>query len=195
MDWSDLGSKVMDMAPALGSALGGPAGGAAGAALASVFGTEDDPDQIAKAIEQDPEAAAKLRKAELKHEREMARIEAERESKRESEVTARQAAVSDTMQIGYKQGVLWRRAVGWSLAIVIPLVVLGVLGIAGAAIYMDRPQLIQHIPAVLSALGPVWYVYMAVLGIAGWQEGKMGRALAGDSEGGLAKTIKAIKSQ
>lgn len=195
MDWSELGSQVADFAPALGSALGGPAAGAAGSVIASMFGTEEDPDEISKAIQNDPEAAAKLRKAELKHERDMARIEAERESKRESEVTARQAAVSETMQVGYKEGVLWRRAVGWSLAIVIPLVVLGVLGITGAAIYLDRPELIKNIPAVISALSPVWYVYMLVLGVAGYQEGKLGRALAGDSEGGLSKAIKAIKSQ
>lgn len=195
MDWSDLGSKVMNMAPALGSALGGPAGGAAGAALASVFGTDEDPDQISKAIQNDPEAAAKLRKAELQHEREMAKIEAKRESDKDSEVTARQAAVSETMQTGYKQGVLWRRAVGWSLAVVIPLVVVGALSIAGAAIYLGRPGLIEHIPAVISALAPVWYVYMVVLGVAGYQEGKMGRAMAGDSEGGISKAIKAIRSK
>ena len=193
MDWSELGSKVMDMAPALGSALGGPAGGAAGAALASVFGTEDDPDQIAKAIEQDPEAAAKLRQAELEHERKMARIEAEREGKRESETTSRQAAVNETIQQGYQKGVLWRRAVGWSLAVVIPLVVLGVLGVAGVAITTDRTEIIQHIPPVLRELEPLWWVYMVVLGVAGYQEGKMGRALAGDSEGGISKAIRAIK--
>jgi hypothetical protein len=103
--------------------------------------------------------------------------------------------VNTTIQAGYQQGVLWRRAVGWSLAVVVPLVVLGVLALAGAAMAMDRPELIKEIPAVVSALGPVWYVYGVVLGVAGYQEGKMGRALAGDSEGGLSKAIKAIKRQ
>lgn len=59
MNWSDLGKKLADFAPLLGSALG-PAGNAVGSLIASEFGTENNPDAIHKAILGDPEARVKL---------------------------------------------------------------------------------------------------------------------------------------
>jgi len=194
MDWSDIGSEIAGMgAKLLGEMVPVPGAGIAADAVAKALGTKNEPDAIAEALKKDPEAAAKLKQAELDHKAELERIRAEARANHESEVTSRQAAVNETIQQGYQKGVLWRRAVGWSLAVVIPLVVLGVLGVAGVAIATDRTELIQHIPAVINALSPVWYVYMVVLGVAGYQEGKMGRALAGDSEGGISKAIRAIK--
>jgi len=67
MDWQKLGRTVGKFAPMLGTVLGGPGGGAMGALVASALGVENNPDSIAKAVENDPEAAIKLRQVELHH--------------------------------------------------------------------------------------------------------------------------------
>lgn len=194
MDWSEIGSKVAATgAKVLGDAIPVPGAEVAADAVADALGTEKDPDAINKALEQDPEAAAKLKQAELEHKEELERIKAERQSSHEAEVTSRQAQTNDTIQEGYRQGVLWRRAVGWSLALVVTLDVIGALALFGMALYLDRPEMVKQVPTLISAQQPLFYVYMVVLGVAGYQEGKLGRALAGDKQGGLEKAIRAIK--
>lgn len=74
MDWKNLGHTIARSAPALGAALGGPAGGIAGSLVARAFGTDAEPDAIARAIESDPAAAVKLREVELTHAETLAAI-------------------------------------------------------------------------------------------------------------------------
>jgi hypothetical protein len=70
MDWKDITKMIADLAPTLGVAIGsvipGGAliGGAAGKALQAIFGTSE-PDKLATILATDPEAAAKLRQAEI----------------------------------------------------------------------------------------------------------------------------------
>jgi uncharacterized membrane protein len=77
MGWSELGKKVAEFAPLLGSVVGGPAGGAIGSVVASAFGVEDKPEEIMRAVKNDPEAAVKLRKIELDNKTELERIKME----------------------------------------------------------------------------------------------------------------------
>ncbi|ABV74308.1 hypothetical protein BA3_0023 [Thalassomonas phage BA3] len=77
MEWSDLGKKVAEFAPLLGSVVGGPAGGAIGSVIASAFGVEDKPEAIIQAVKSDPEAAIKLRKIEMDNKAELERIKME----------------------------------------------------------------------------------------------------------------------
>jgi len=70
MDWKDLAKTVTGIAPILGGVLGGPPGAAIGgviSGIAKIFGLGDDatPDQIDQAIKTDPQAALKLRIAEM----------------------------------------------------------------------------------------------------------------------------------
>jgi len=60
--WKDLGHKVAEFAPLLGTAVGGPLGGGVGSLIASAFGVEDKPEAILEAIKTDPGAAVKLQK-------------------------------------------------------------------------------------------------------------------------------------
>ncbi len=183
MNWKDLGSTIAGMgADILGEALPFPGAGAAVDAIASAFGADREPSDIQKAIERDPQAAAKLKKIEADHEAALAR-----------EVSRRQGAVNETIQSGYRQGVLWRRAVGWSLAVVAPLSIMGSIGLGAYAVGTGQPELLQMIPTLFGATAEVWYVYLTVLGVAGYQEGKMGRAMAGESGGGIAGAIQAIR--
>ncbi len=74
MNWSDVGKKVADFAPLLGSVLGGPAGASIGAIVASEYGTSPEPVEVAKAISADPEASIKLRSIETAHKERLAEI-------------------------------------------------------------------------------------------------------------------------
>ena len=73
MDLKEFGSKVANLAPALGGIFLGPAGAAGGTLLkviANSFGLKEDakPDEIYQAIQQDPNALVKLKELEFKHE-------------------------------------------------------------------------------------------------------------------------------
>jgi len=47
MDWGELGSSILSMAPLIGGAIGGPGGAALGSLLSSTFGGEaDDPEGL-----------------------------------------------------------------------------------------------------------------------------------------------------
>lgn len=63
--WESIKDTVASIAPLAGSLLGGPAGGAVGGLIASALGVKNDPDEVAKAIQFDPQAALKLRKVEV----------------------------------------------------------------------------------------------------------------------------------
>lgn len=76
MNWSDLGRKVADFAPLLGSALG-PVGSGVGALIASEFGTENTPDAINSYIAGNPDAQVKLREIELTHKSQLQKIRLE----------------------------------------------------------------------------------------------------------------------
>lgn len=66
MEWSDVAETVGKIAPAAGGALGGPAGAAVGGLLARVLGVDESPEAVRQALQQDPEAALKLREVEAR---------------------------------------------------------------------------------------------------------------------------------
>jgi len=196
MDWGSLGKKIADMgAQVLGEAIPVPGAGMAADLVSKALGTGKDPGQIATAIEQNPEAAVKLKQIEADHEEELKRIAAKTERKKMEEGSQRQAEVNETIRTGYKQGVLWRRAVGWAFAVVSVIVVLGVVGMGFYAIYSGKEGIVAQLPKLVGALQPVFYSFLVVLGVAGYQEGKMGRTMAGDEGSGIAKAIQAIRGK
>lgn len=76
MDWSQLGKKVADFAPLLGSALG-PAGSAVGALIASEFGSDNTPESIDAAIKGNPDARVKLQQLQFEHNVDLKKISLE----------------------------------------------------------------------------------------------------------------------
>jgi hypothetical protein len=192
MDWSKLGEKVANMAPVLGSALG-PGGTAVGSLIATAFGTENDPDEIGKAIQGDPEAAAKLKRIEAEHAEEMRRLAMKAAEHRMASETARISEVNKTMRAGYDAGVYWRRAWGWISAIsfgvlVITIGVLSYLGIAES-----NTEAMRMIPQLVSAATTLFGIPAAILGIDAWHSGKERRAMAGDTGGAVEKAVKAFR--
>lgn len=64
MSLSSLAKRVADFAPALGTLIAGPLGAPIGALIADKFGTENTPEAIMSAIDNDPNAGVKLREIE-----------------------------------------------------------------------------------------------------------------------------------
>jgi len=80
---NDLLNLIKGVAPTLATAVAGPLGGAAVSAIASKLGVSDSVEAVAKAITEDPAAAAKLQELEL----EFAKVEAaDRDSARKAEI-------------------------------------------------------------------------------------------------------------
>ena len=67
MNWSDVGKAVAGVAPLLGGVVGGPVGAGVGSIIASVFGVDDSPESVMKAIKSDPDAVIKLQEIQLTH--------------------------------------------------------------------------------------------------------------------------------
>lgn len=84
--WDSIKNTVAGAAPLLGSALGGPAGGAVGSLIANALGVEENPDAVQKAMQSDPEAAAKLQALQNEHQRELRRMVLEAETARLGEI-------------------------------------------------------------------------------------------------------------
>ena len=76
MTWSELGKKVADFAPLLGSVLG-PAGAGVGALISSEFGTDNTPDAINSFLVGNPESQVKLKEIELTHKTRLQQIKLE----------------------------------------------------------------------------------------------------------------------
>ena len=74
MNWSGLGKKVADVAPLLGTALGGPVGTGIGSVVAAAFGSGNNPDDIAKAIDADINSHLKLKELQLTHKQKLEEI-------------------------------------------------------------------------------------------------------------------------
>lgn len=106
MDWKDAAETVGKVAPAVGGALYGGAGYALGSGLSKLLGVEDSPEAVSQALQQDPEAAVKLRQ-----------LEADMDQARMSARVERQRMVNETMQAEAKQEGWfrygWRPAMGW----------------------------------------------------------------------------------
>lgn len=77
-DWKNLGEKITEFAPLLGTAVGGPIGGAAAALLSAAFDGKIKPADIAAAIDNDPESKAKLLYLEEKHRQSQASVDKNR---------------------------------------------------------------------------------------------------------------------
>lgn len=79
MNWQALGKKVADVAPLLGTALGGSIGTGVGSIVAAAFGTGNNPDDIAAAIDADINSHIKLKEIQLTHQQKLEQIALERD--------------------------------------------------------------------------------------------------------------------
>lgn len=121
MQWKDLASTVAHAAPVIASLLPGPAGPVAGSILASVFGSDNDPDAVAAAIKADPAAAQKMRAAELDHVKDMRALAIKARAHELDAQTTQQTNINETIRAEmqanglFKSG--WRAFIGWVLGL------------------------------------------------------------------------------
>lgn len=155
--WSDIAGVVGEAAPVVGGLLGGPAGSAAGRLVASALGVDDDPDQVQRALKDDPEALARIKAMEQDHIRELRRMSLEAETARLSQVnrTMRAEAASNDAYVRR-----WRPTFGYLCA-------LTWAAQAGGIVYaiVATPAYAAELINAITALTPMWGVALAVLGI------------------------------
>jgi hypothetical protein len=176
MDWKELAGAIGRHAPLIGTLLCGPAGGAVGGIVASVLGVGATPDEVARALTSNPEAAVKLRQLEVERQTRFEELATE-QAKAEIAAAVQSAGdVNKTMQAEagseHWPTYSWRPAIGFAVALAVVLAVLTVFVAYGAAI-AGRAEGLQHLPAILAAVAGIIGVVSPILGIASWFRGRM----------------------
>lgn len=148
MDWKDIAGLVGKAAPILGTLLGGPAGGAVGGIIASALGTGNTADEVAAALQANPDAAVKLR--ELQDAKEIRFAELAAEQARLEIATAAQDRAS-AREREARTGDTWTPR---GLAI---LVTLGFFGVLAFLLLKGKPeQGGDALLVMLGSLGTAW---------------------------------------
>jgi len=162
MNWSDVGKAVAGFAPLLGGVVGGPVGAGFGSVIAKVFGSDDNPDEVMKAIKADPEAAIKLMKIELDNKVELQGLELEKLK-----------AVNETMKAEMQSDDpfvrRWRPFYGYCVAISWAIQMMGftVMFVYTAIKNPSQlPTLIQQFALLSGSLVTLWGIALAVLGVS-----------------------------
>lgn len=176
--WSEITDVVGSAAPMVGGLLGGPAGSAAGRLVASALGVEAQPDKVASAVKNDPQAATKLKELEQEHARELRSMSLEAETARLSQVnrTMRAEAASNDAYVRR-----WRPTFGYLTAVTWAAQ-------AGGIVYaiVATPQFAAELINAITALTPMWGVALAVLGINVHKRSQDKQVQAGQtSDGGM----------
>lgn len=157
MEWKDLRGLVGKTAPLLGTLLGGPAGTAIGAMISSVIGSDNDPDEVHKALQADPSLLVQLRQAEMQHKSELQRMTVEAE-------TAQLTQINETMRAELASGnwfkSSWRPLFGYVMA----------LSYGAVMFALTYKMLVEPSGAatILQAVGDmtwIWGIGLAVLGV------------------------------
>jgi len=177
MDWSDLGKKIADFAPLLGTAVAGPGGAAIGSIIASAFGTSNDPASINAAIVANPDAAVKLQQIQADNKTQLAQIAANLTMAEITGSVQNAGDINKTMQAEaaseHWPTWSWRPAIGLSVAIAVLLSVLTVFLAYGAAILYGHAEGLAQLPGILAAVAGIIGVVSPILGIASYFRGRM----------------------
>lgn len=186
MNWKEVGGVVADAAPFLGTLLGGPLGGAVGGIVASVFGTAENPSEVAQAIKVDPQSAVKLAEIEAEVKKRHVELATQVKLAELQADTQRLATVNATMQAELTAAVAgagmfrtgWRPAFGWVMALAF-----GWLMAAIGVLLLTEPEKVGAAVAGISALNPMWMVGLGVLGVTVWKRSDDKRLAFGQVEG------------
>lgn len=179
MNWKELGTKIADSAPLLGSALGGPLGGGLGSIIAAAFGSEPEPDKVLAAIQKDPQSAVKLQEIQSNEKVRLQEIVSQQAIVGLQEETKRLSSVNATMQAEAKSEHwpqwLWRPLWGIISAAAFFVLVCFVCFLAYKAIVGGESGAMQMIPQLIGAMTMLFGVPGAILGVASWHRGQLKR--------------------
>ena len=193
MDLKQIASDIAEYAPMLSGLVGGPAGAAVGTGisiLASALGVKPEPDAISTALKTDPQAAAKVKQAELENQVELRKLLVQARQNELAADTQRIQTVNETMQAEGKSEHwaqwLWRPYNGFMF---------------GTTLFCNYavPALVNSLvlpwfhtppPQITPGIIPEW-VFIAwgsVLGVTAWHRGVMQRIKAS----GVSQAIKSL---
>lgn len=179
MNWKELGTKIADSAPLLGSALGGPLGAGLGSIIAAAFGTEPEPDKVLAAIQMDPQAAVKLQEIQSNEKVRLQEIVSQQAIVGLQEETKKLQAVNETMQVESKSEhwLQWSWRPIWGLISAAAFFVVSsfVCYLAYLAIMEGKSEAMQMIPQLIGSMTLLFSVPGAILGVASWHRGKLKR--------------------
>lgn len=177
----DLGDIVSGFAPLLGGLIGGPAGAAAGKLIANVFGgDEEKPDELAKIIQADPQAALKLKEIESNNRVELQKLVLQSESNKLANDTSRIESVNATMRTEAISGDAWQRRWrpfwGYISGLAFFVQILAII-----YVMIKVPATAAATITALASLQVFWGVPLAILGVSAYQRGKEKRAALGEN--------------
>jgi hypothetical protein len=184
MNWKSVGNLVVEHAPLVGGILLGPAGGLAGTILSSVYGTKNEPDEVLKAIQADPEAAVTLMKIQSDNAVELKRVYLAAETRRIEEETKQQAETNKTIRDEAKSDNWWtsgwRPYWGFISGTAFFVVVCAICYFVILAIKTKDASLLLVLPQVVMAIAALFSIPGAILGVSAWHRGKLQRIKAGE---------------
>jgi len=169
-DWNKVGNLIAKAAPLLGGVIAGPGGAAIGGIVAAALGVANDAEEIAVALETNPEAYVKLQEIQLTHKERLEQMALDSAAAAIAEVNAtmRSETKSDKWWVSG-----WRPFWGFSSAIAFfgQVVAISYIMVTGGE---------AGLITALAGLSVFWSVPLAVLGIASWHRGQEKRAQAGE---------------
>lgn len=158
MDWSDVGKFIGSAAPLVGTILGGPPGAALGQMISATLGTDNTPDAVMKELKTNPDAVVKIKQMQLDHKESLEKMHLEAE-------TARLTQINTTMRAelasGDKFKSYWRPLFGYMVALTWFLESLAIVYVIITRSAEDAAKVIT----ALSALGMMWSLALAILGV------------------------------
>jgi hypothetical protein len=174
MDWKDIAKSVASAAPLLSGVLAATGVGApvaavvaaAGALVSSALGVPNTPDDVAKALQTDPDAAVKLAQIEADHGAAMAQAAATTTNAELAANLSQVQAVNATMQVEDKtRAFSWRDFWGYVSGTGFGFVVAVICYLVVGAVWHHQPDLMAPIPAIVGAFTTLFAIAAGVLGV------------------------------
>jgi hypothetical protein len=193
MKWSDVGQLVSEGAPLLGALLTAPI--SAPVAIISLIAgafklsANSSPDEVYKAIKEDPEALYKLSQIQLNNHDEIERLHA-RLALHESDNLRHTMFKEYTIENKFKS--YWRPSFGYMIVFTIPTLVIWLL-FMGTWVFFVNPNQLTLLESVLTLILPPicnllgWGI--GVLGVNIFHRSKDKASLLGTENKGIISTI------
>jgi len=174
MEWKDIAKTIAGYAPMVSSVLaatgvGVPAAAAisaAGALISGALGVPNTPDDVAQALVTNPDAAVKIKQIEADHGEHLAQIAQQKEAAELNAKVTQLQTVNETMRVeDNTRKFSWRDYWGYISGTAFAFVV-GVIGyLVGAAVYLNHPEQLSAIPAIVGSFSVLFGIASTVLGV------------------------------
>lgn len=174
MNWTDIAKTISSYAPILSGVLaatgvGAPAAAAisvAGSLISSALGVSNSPDAISAALIANPDAAIKIKQIEADHAVNLAKIAQIQDAAVLSAQVTDIQAINQTMQAEDKTRTFsWRDWWGYVSGAAFAFVV-GIIGyLVGMSVYLNKPEQLAAIPAIVGSFSVLFGIAATVLGV------------------------------